>query len=532
MAQFLDLPTEVIDKILSRKHLSRSDIASAILVCKLFSTVLVPKLYRQIDFKISAPDEDDYDYHWVNGNFISRLSGESGNPEHKSGVATQKLFETLAMREDLAHYVADLRLDSNDRGSWDVSLEESFQSIRFGPNRIDPTMVIERLHNLKKLDVDYLWASILLWDICLPQLESAIVRMKDYGPVDAIGDLMNLPKLKEITIRNAGHMDYGPPEEEYCSNMSHITLTTPRDGVDYLRFLLEGSKQPKSLKLLRESGICMTDENQGATGRKEYVTVDPNTASCDVGDILNTVAHSLEVLVLRDLDQWCDVRQNVIDIPVLIDRMRIKSLQHLQRLKQLKIGATMILRTRVCPQLHLITHYPHDTELYCERFAECMPPELEVLHLVVTREQLDRDEKYCQKIVQSFVSFRANLPDLKSFVIEEAQPKYKPLCACTTELACYAAAKPSTPLTEIWEMQRQCLEVGIDLVYISQMQQQQNPRPLYNTRLVDSDKTVRSLESEDLWQTLPDWGTIGPECFMSRCRPYDWIVKSDLLIMD
>ncbi|KAK5052770.1 hypothetical protein LTR84_002636 [Exophiala bonariae] len=529
MAQFLDLPTEVIDKILSTKYLSRSDIASAILVCKLFSTILVPRLYRQIDFKMSAPNEDDYD--WVNGNFISRLSGESGNPEHKSEDATRKLFETLATREDLAHFVTDLRLDSDDRGSWDVSLEESFESKCFGPDRIDPTKVVERLHNLKILDVDYLWASILLWKICLPQLESAIIRMKGYAPVDAIGGLMNLPKLKEITIRNAGRMDDGPPEEGYCSNVSHITLTTPWNGVEYLRFLLEGSKHPKSLKLLRDSVICESTETQGATGRQEYVIVFPNPDSLNLGNILNTVAHSLEVLVLRDLDQWCDARQNVVDIPVLIDRSRIKSLQHFQSLKQLKIGATMVLGTRVCRQLQMLTPYAHDTELYCERLAECMPPKLEVLHLVVTREQLDRDEKYCQKIVQSFVNFRANLPDLKSFVIEEAQPKYQPLCKCTAELACYAAAKPSTPLTDIWEMQRQCLEVDIDLVYISQLQQQ-NDLPLYIIRRVDSDKTVRSLESEDFWQTLPDWGTIGPDSFLSRCRPYDWIRSGYLRDVD
>lgn len=461
MAQLLDLPTELLAKILLMSCPSTSDIAKTILVCKLFRAVLVPELYRQIDIVISFVEPINFEW------YSSRI---------KSYFALKRLFLTLATREDLALFVTDLSLLSDERGKIKRDPTFAFNALTFGPHQLDASQVVQALQNLKALRVDYYWSDILLRNpVLLPRLETAgfcqsFHSRHDIGPCR----LMIQPKLKEITLQDVhleGKVADFQRKTSFSSNVSHLTLTRPRTGVNGLAALIRMMKHLRSLKL---SGTLTCPAYSTSLGHHNCRRKISARFNLGIRVALKTVEHCLEVLMVTNFES-----AGCYD-PAL-DRTRIETLHSFRNLRAIKIGVSMILGTRRCPTPYAQSDALHNNDeyLHCEEIARCMPASLQRLYLTISREQLDRDDQYCMGMVNSFLKYKNQLPEMTTLLMEERRPHYTPRCRCVVKNSCYTAkdaVESSSPVDGILQMQRDCSKSGIELSYFAR------PGPLADER--------------------------------------------------
>lgn len=105
----------------------------------------------------------------------------------------------------------------------------------------------------------------------------------------------------------------------------------------------------------------------------------PGPWSNEITDVLGLIAHSLEAFVVTHCHHVS---------PHDLEPSRMQSLRDFESLRELKISASMISGTRVCPALHPDSA-PADDRLHGRSFAKWMPPNLQELHVEVAREQLD-----------------------------------------------------------------------------------------------------------------------------------------------
>lgn len=418
-------------------------------------------------------------------NFDSFAPGLSRTKAHHK---VKRLFLTLATREDLALFVTGLSLESDNywKNKWDPAA--AFNASTFGPHRLKASQVIQALQNLKTLSVDRYWSEILLRDD----------DCRGIGPFR----LMIQPNLKEITLKDVSLGSSMADLERktfFLSNMSHITLIRPWTGVDGLTTLIRMTKHLRSLKL---NG---TSRCRGHWTSLEYHTCGNNpSAQCNLGIpvTLNTVEHCLEVLMVKNFERGGCYN------PVL-DPIRLRTLQNFRTLRDVKIDASMILGTRQCPTLYAQSdalRNNNNNNLQCEEIARCMPASLQRLYLTISREQLDRDDQYCKGIVNSFLNYKNQLPEMTTLVMEERRPRYAPICYCIVENLCYAAKdaiKSSSPVDDILQMQQDCSKSGIGLSYFSR------PVLLADARRFAPGQAPQRLgDSGALWAISdPEWDT-------------------------
>jgi len=455
MANILDLPAEVLFKIFLHESLSRSDIARVARICEMTNAIVTADLYRHIEFppyralaSIPQPSMEEVEARFSRFNF-----------------ALTSLLSTLATREDLANMVTTLRLEVNLASPYlnTCSLMETqtnFTELTFGPRALTASEVVQGLRNLKSLELNNFWSKTLLRSsFFMPSLETAVVR-RNYGDVKTIFQLMVQPNIQEVTIEPSSRFILMPPSAIPTSIVSHLKLVTPWGGTIELRTLVQMTKNLKSLKLVRTLEQCWAPIVAGQQGCRCGTTA-PGPSSEDISDVLSLVTHSLEVLVMTNSHKFP---------PPVLESSRLSSLNDFKTLKELKIGAAMILGTRACPAVHT-EDPPEDITLPCRRFADQLPPNLQKLHLEIAREQLDRDERYCEDIIDSMVNNKKQLPELTSLIVQEVQPLYTSACRCEGPAFCYNArdeVNSSSPAKAILDLQQKCSKVGTELTYISQ----------------------------------------------------------------
>lgn len=455
MVLLLDLPAGMLIKIFSMGCLSQSDIARAALVCKTINTIIIPNLYQQIDFPPYMP------YSVVNW----PQEDEVAMTYSKINLAVKQLLHTLATNKRLASTVTGLQLEANAFSTYQRKVEfdrllDAFAELTFGTNHLTASRVVQSLKGLKVLEINEFWSKVLLRNpVLLPELERAVVR-RSSGHPDGIFNLMMQPKLKDIAIQDSRL--YGSPQasENPTSNVSHITLVAPWGGIQELQTLVQMTKHLKSLKLMRTLTPCHHHVHGAGPDCPCGINL-PGPLSNEISEVLSLVAHCLEVLLVTHSHAFS---------PHDLDPSRMTALLNFRHLRELKIGASMILGARMCPDLH-----PGDAltnnELHGHDFAGCMPKSLRKLHLEIAREQLDRDDKYCWNIVESFLKYKIQLPNMTSLAMTEVHPNYRPACRCLVQNSCYVAkdmVNSSSPVEGILEMQRHCFRSGIELSYLSQ----------------------------------------------------------------
>lgn len=455
MVELLDLPAEILTKIFRMKCLSQSDTARAALVCKTINAIAVPDLYRQIEFAPYMPFSS----------FPHPPMKEVNDRYNSLNIAVKNLLVTLATHDNLADLVTCLRLETNISSPYEGRLQfkriqGEFGRLTFGPRGLTASQIVQSLKNVKSLEINYFWSTILLrGPVLLLSLETAIIQ-RNHGHVGGIYQLMRQPNLKEIRIDASSPYIFAPSSNTLSSNVSHLTLVTPWGGILELRAFVQMTKNLKSLKLKRALRPCLQRIIGGVPGC-HCGTILPTPFSNEISDVLSLVTHSLEVLVVTHCHHVS---------PHVLDPSRMQSLQNYESLRELKISASMVIGTRVCPALHPGSA-PADNQLRCGSFAECMPQNLQKLHVEVAREQLDRDANYCRDIVGSLVKYKRHLPELSLLVMQEVQPQYASACSCQVPDSCYMAkdaVNSSSAVEGILDMQRSCLKSEIELSYLSQ----------------------------------------------------------------